>query len=560
MMEGQKFASYLTGTDLIQRIFDIMADNHKFTWFAHNAQYELRYFIDALLDHKEHVKLYCRTDSEIFMVTIKLPDYDEKAVLVIRDSMAIWPASLRKMLDTFCPELPKLTIDFETTRFDPSNPEHVEYSKRDSEGLLHALIRYNEMVKEIFDVNLRATTASTALASWCRTLDGDERYYNSKDHEDFIRSAYFGGLVFLTDTRRYDDCNTYDINSSYAYTMKTFEVPIGNPVKSNLFAARYPGIYRVTVRAPNDLIVPILPKRHNKSVVWPRGTFETTVTSEELKFATANGYRVLKIHDGRIWQQSFNPFVEFIEKCEGIRLRNPGTALSEVAKRMQNSCYGKFGSKRMRRKIFANLTDEETIGAVPWGDFWIKEVYSEDMQCLPVWAVFITARARLHLLSKVYEIGPANVLYGDTDSLTLKSGYTIAQSKDYGGWKLEKAWTSFRARGPKVYAGMLDGRYKGAAKGIPKKQWERSGIFHVILDGQEGEPVTYKVLEKFVTALKTREIGEHAARRTVSVLSHSKSWQAEPDGTVRPRLWSDIERADIEKASRKGHRKRLRAA
>jgi hypothetical protein len=546
----------------VQVIFDIMAESHEFIWFAHNSQYELRYFIAGLLEHKENVSFYSRTDSDVFMINIRLPDYGDKAVLSIRDSMAIWPSSLEKLANTFCPELPKLFIDFEKLTFDPKNSDHIAYSKRDSETLLLSMIRFDAMIYDIFDVHLRVTTASTALAAWQRTLDSDDKYYNTPVHEDYIRSAYYGGLVFLTDTKKYDGCKTYDKNSSYPHQMLTYPMPIGSPLQTDLFDGRRPGIYTVTVRAPDDLIVPILPVRKRDGIVWPSGTFKTTVTSDELRFAVNHGYRLLTIHDGRVWNETCKPFDDFINKCMEIRLGNPGTALDQVAKLMQNSLYGKFGTRRKRRKIYATMTDEEiTAGDTQaWGNFFIREETAEDMQCLPVWAVFITAHARLALLDKIYEIGPENVLYGDTDSITLKPGYSMEESKAYGGWKLEKTWQEFRAHAPKVYAGLLldkttkQRKLAGAAKGIPRRQWVKSGIFGAILDMLPQARVQYKTLEKFVSALKSGYIGQHESVRSMSDLSNSHSWRKRSDGTVRPRDWREHEQDEIATTRRSADR------
>lgn len=162
---------------------------------------------------------------------------------------------------------------------------------------------------------------------------------------------------------------------------------------------------------------------------------------------------------------------------------------------------------------------------------------------MPQWAVFITARARLALLKEIYAIGPTNVLYGDTDSVTLKPGFELPTGKAYGDWKLEKTWIAFRARGPKIYAGQKagDDKLTGAAKGIPKSQWKRSGIFNDILGGTTPPPVEYKTLEKFIQSLRTRHIGQRDAHRNLSSLANARSWRLEPDGSVRPRTWEEIE-------------------
>jgi len=561
MYEAGLPPEYIGTGDIFQKIIDIQFNNNQFHWFAHNLQYELRYYLEKLEDYKDRIHFFTRTDSDVFMLHFNLPEFGEKAKLVLRDSMALWPETLEKFGAQFCPEIPKLDIDLENVIFDPKNPSHIEYSKRDSLILLVAMIRFDAMIYEKFDVHVRSTAASTALAGWQRTLEGTDRYYNPKENEPFIRSAYYGGLVFLTSNIVHDDLKSYDINSSYAYQMMQGNFPMGKPARTRFFSVRDLGIYRVIVKAPVDLIVPILPKRDKKGIVWPKGVFETTVTSEELAFAVQHNYRILQILEGLVWDRTCSPFEGFVKKCMMIRFTWPGTALDRVAKLMQNSVYGKFGAKRTRRKIYGSLPEDEQIGCEVWGEFYIRDEFTEDMQCLPQWAVFITARARLHLLRQVYAIGPQNALYGETDSITVRSHVVIEESTEYGGWKRDKKWVNFKARGPKIYAGHQSKSQtggadiislSGAAKGLPKRLWTRYDIFSHILKLNSTETVTveYDTLEKFVISLKTRYIGQRHAKRSLSTLSNSRSWQELANGDVRPHDWSDIEKSETDRGER----------
>lgn len=565
MLEDGFDVGVISKGDIVQQMFFIMCSNPEYTWFAHNMQYDARYFIERLEEIRDRVQFFLRTDSDVFMITVSLPEITDAkgrtATLVIRDSYALWPEKLAKLAEHFCPELPKGDLDFEKVSFDPKNPEHVAYAKRDAEALLVGLVRFNALLYQHFGVNVRTTTASTALAAWQRTLGKEDRYYNSKVSEEFVRSGYYGGLVFLTSTGKFNGAITYDRNSSYPAEMLGGHFPEGPPTRCRYIHDQYLGLYDVSCTAPDGLVVPILPKRDSQGIVWPSGTFRTVVTSDEIKFARSHGYIIHQVHDGMIWPKTCSPFSEFINKCRDIRFTWPKSALDQVAKRMQNSTYGKYGSKRTRRKLYTTLPLEEQIGCEVWGDYLIREEYAEDMQCLPQWAVFITARARLALLSVIYQVGPENVLYGDTDSVTLKPGFTLPEGTDYGEWKKEKTWSEFRARGPKIYAGRKEGEEEitGAAKGIPKGQWKKSGIFEAILDGAEAEPVKYKRLEKFIQVLKTRHLGEYDAHRNLSSLANSRSWRLNSDGRVRPRAWSEIEARQPKRGSGVDHVERIRS-
>lgn len=539
-----------------------MCENWQFVWYAHNAQYEWRYFISRLENRKDDLTIFPRTDSDVFMLSMRLPEYDEgetKARLVMRDSYAIFPATLDKFAANFTPELPKGKIDFDAMPFDPKNPEHIAYSKRDAQALLACIIRFDDLLFEHFDIHLRLTAAGTAMAGWLRTFGKDEKYYNSKADETFIRSAYYGGLVFLTDTNRHENAVTYDIRSSYPSQMLNHDMPLGNPSRATKISRRFPGIYRVTVKAPAGLVVPILPVRDRHGIQWPAGQFETIVTGAELFFAMKQGYEILAVHEGLVWHRTCRPFTRFIKKCVRIREQYAGTALELVAKQMQNSVYGRLAAKLIRRVFYSRLPPGDIEGFEPWGEFFIRDEKSEDIKRLPQWAVFITAFARLHLLGAAYHVGPENCLYGDTDSLTLKAGIELPIGPDYGDWQLDKRWNTFRASGAKVYAGEREGKpgYSGAAKGIPRKVWQRKTgpldttvLEAVFLD--EKKVVSYKRLEKFVSALKTGYIGEHDATRALSSLGNSRSFVLLADGRVRPRRAGEAEQSQADLWERAG--------
>lgn len=452
--------------------------------FAHNAQYDWRYILPYLAENEIPCEIQMRSETDIYEVRI-LTDRGE---VIMRDSFAIYDFKLSDLAKSFCPEFPKLEMDFDKVEFDPDNPEHEKYARRDAFILAIALPRMNALYQKHFGVSLGPTIASTAMRAWQESLADDEIYecQSDNDAERFYRSAYYGGLVFLT---RNDTilpapgetvaARTFDVSSCYPSVMVDYGVPFGRTVSTRKWQTDKMGIYHVRVRSPENLIVPILPRRDERGyMAWSRGEFETVVTNRELIFAVNHGYEVLEVIKGVVWEETIFPFNAVIEKCKELRKRFKGEPDEFIAKKVQNSLYGKFGSRRERRQIFVPKDDEETIGAIPLDScdyFWVKTDYSESMKCMPQWAVFITAHARLKLLQAIYAVGPEYVLYGDTDSITVIAGHEegINIGEEYGQFKPEKDWVEFRALAPKVYAGRIitkEGiKYKGAAKGLPRK-------------------------------------------------------------------------------------------
>ena len=530
---------YSTGPNIVADFFeDLLSLPRPAIWYFHFGQYDWRYFLDYIQENNLIVEIGMRTENDIYEIRVKRSAKD--AWSVMRDSWALWSHPLEKLAQAFCPEIPKLEIDIEN--FDPKNPKHIEYAKRDVQILLIGLPRLFDAISNHFGINAGATAAGTALKAWQKTLPKDEIYdcqqYN--EVELFIREGYYGGLVFLTNNNLNHDCITFDRNSSYPAAMLEHGVPVGRPQYTKDYEDSYPGIYRCRVKAPEGLIIPILPARNERGAMrWYRGEFETTVTARELQFAALNGYEILEIKEGYFWEEIAFPFSDFINLCRFLRNAFKGKTEEQLAKLMQNSLYGKFGTRRERTRLLsvASADGDELLGAMPFdeaGHWNVKKELDEEMRCMPHWAVFITANARLSLLEQAYAAGPENVIYGDTDSLTMRRGVEnkIDVGNEYGQWKLEKEWQVFRAIAPKVYTGILaDGTFKGAAKGLPRKGIGEKQWRELLENGQSSAEAlslaSLKVAFKF---------GVKPARKLVrksSTLTNSQNFILESGGAVR---------------------------
>jgi hypothetical protein len=514
---------------IVEETLKVWKQNEGVRFYAHNAQYDWRYFIDAIIErYEDSVEFLMRTDNDVFM--IKTKDFE------LVDSYAVFPQSLKKMGELFDPDFGKLEID-DIANFDVTNAKHLEYAKRDAFTLVRSLKKYDDVIYKIYGVHIGFTIASTAVKAWRVTID--KPFFKPQKIDKFVRTAYFGGLVALSSNRTFKKVYTYDINSSYPYTMREFGVPYGSYARTTELDKDFQGIYQVIVETPDDLVFPILPMRIIKGksnyIIWPQGIFETTVTNIELEFALKHGYKIVKIIDGLTWKDTIYPFGAFVDLCEKTRAKHKGTPFEAVAKLIQNSVYGKFGARTDRTKMFIPKTLEDHIGAEPWGTsekLWIKHEEVEDILALPQWAVFITAQARLNLLEKIYELGVDNVIYCDTDSITT----TVKMDRKhignaYGKFKLEKIWKSFRAIAPKVYVGELDtGKMLGAIKGIPKRQLTELDYIELLKMGNITADIS--ILPSLKQFVKGNRETKPMKRRSTN-LKNSKTWKL-IDDKIKP--------------------------
>lgn len=534
------------GVSMVEEFFSLLAEHpYPCVWFAHHAQYDWRYFLSYISEQEIPCDISMRTETDIYQITVFLNGQR----CVMRDSMAVFPGKLADFAQAFTPEIPKGSIDFDAgVIFDPENADHVAYALRDTEILRKGMPRFNAMLARHFGVSLGHTTAGTALKAWQATIPDGVYYAPSQwgEREQFIREGYYGGLVFLTRTDEIQDAVTFDINSSYPHQMCEHGVPAGTCITTDDYKSGLMGIYRVRVRAPDSIVVPILPRRDEKRFMrWHGGTFETVVTSSELIFAASHGYEILEVMEGVAWEERIFPFNDFIDKCKSIRVAFKDKPEETLAKLMQNSLYGKFGSRRERLSIFVPESDDDTLNAQPIDEdsyFWLRKEFAPDLRCIPEWAVFITAHARLHLLSQIYKCGVDNVIYGDTDSLTVLPHVAgqFDSGAEYGQWKREKEWASFRAIAPKVYAGIHStgkhaGQYKGAAKGMPKKRMTPEH-WAALLAG-ETVSVDYLSLPSLRVAMKHGPQPATSVSRVSTNIEHSANWDLH--GTrVKPKIAS----------------------
>lgn len=140
------------------------------------------------------------------------------------------------------------------------------------------------------------------------------------------------------------------------------------------------------------------------------------------------------------------------QKIEGKKTNNK--CLTESAKMMMNSFYGKMGSADVRMDRCLEINDN---GQIVFGN--AVHSYKSNKKYYKAFASAVTAWGRVNLRTTLYKIGYNNILYFDTDSLyttiTLdevkdRCGEIIHKT-DLGKWDHEKTYNKFKCIGAKKY-------------------------------------------------------------------------------------------------------------
>lgn len=195
----------------------------------------------------------------------------------------------------------------------------------------------------------------------------------SKSLDDHFRGAYHGGIVDVYRPHLVGQGYYYDVNTLYPTAMcRPF--PVGIPTLVNLTVEAFKegqffGYLWAWVEAPGigtpGGSIGLLPIKHKGRLICPAGTFGGFFFSEELRFALANGYRLLNIEQAWSFKKGINTFKTLIERLNKMKVQaqlNNQPVLRNVAKLMMNSMYGRFGMHLEEGiSVFATLEELNTL-------------------------------------------------------------------------------------------------------------------------------------------------------------------------------------------------------
>lgn len=323
----------------------------------------------------------------------------------------------------------------------------------------------------------RLTIASTSMSLYKNKYLDKAYFTHDVDTLLEIFKGYYGGRCEAFARGKFNNYNYYDFNSLYPFVMQ-FSYPDPNSLRikhenSDRHILSYEGMSKVRVSCPLNMEYPLLPLRHNEKLLFPTGTFEGYYTHLELRKAVTLGYTILKVYKTFYYTRMTYPFKAFVEDMYNLRLKykKEGSPMEYVVKILMNSLYGKFGQKFLAKDnvVYNDLDPYEFRKYRKWeiiGDYIrVVEDRPPSAFCIPIWAAYVTAYARLHLHDHILLSRP---LYVDTDSLITRKEFI--SSNDLGKLKLEMRVKQGFIVKPKFYGLIGDDNAETAKiKGIGKK-------------------------------------------------------------------------------------------
>lgn len=101
------------------------------------------------------------------------------------------------------------------------------------------------------------------------------------------------------------------------------------------------GFFYCTIEA-NDNYLGLLPYKKDGSIICPKGTWEGWYFSEEIKFASANGYKIL-LKKGHHLNKEANVFDKYVKDLYYKKSNSTDPSEIAVSKSLLNNLIGRFG-------------------------------------------------------------------------------------------------------------------------------------------------------------------------------------------------------------------------
>lgn len=439
-------------------------ENHiNSTVFFHNLKFDGEFIISWLLTngfewekqikHKNSFSTLIDFTGTFYSIRIK---FEKKGYIEILDSLKKLPMPVAKIAKSFNLPILKGEIDYNLHRGKGHVMNDVEkaYIRNDVQIVAMAL------KQQIEQGYTRMTNASDALNYYKGiTANFDTWFPQLDDYQDaFIRKSYKGGWTYLKKPCEIGEGIVLDVNSLYPFSMYDTLLPFGKPVffqgeyqedkKFPLYVQRFACQFKL-----KEKHLPMIQLKNNLRYNPVQYLEESqqqellTLTSIDLKLFFDH-YDVWDIEwfDGYKFRGRRGMFKNYIDFFYAQKATSTG-GKRQIAKLMQNSLYGKFGSAVVGRSKKPYLDEKGIVKYETMDEEPRKPVY------IPV-ASFITAYARnktIRSAQKVYD----RFVYADTDSLHLigldyPEGLEIHDTK-LGAWAHESTFKRAKFIKPKTY-------------------------------------------------------------------------------------------------------------
>lgn len=513
---------YESPTDLWDDVAAFTRKRQRTVLYAHNLPYDLR--ITQALTWLPRIGFTLAAIRLASKGTWSKWSRDQ-ATLTLCDSASLFPATIYTLGKIW--GIPKLRMPD-----DDDDAGWVERCVRDVDILSRTLIDYFEWLKTGVAGNWQVTGAGQSWAHWRHAHYTHPVLVHCDDSATQAeRRAMWTGRAesWQWGTDLTAPVYEWDMSNAYPRLARDNAIPVklvGSARAVSMrdltaMAKRWTVLADVTVTTD----IPVVPARHAGRVLWPVGTFETTLWQPELDLLTSVG-ATFKI--SRVWLYKSEPALAkwahwVLSELHsgdpdrpvwaGILLKHWSRALiGRFATQYQD--WELLGYDPIERVLTGRMHDVRTGED---GEFMqvghelhIMTGMTESDDSCPQITSYVMSLARVQLWEAIQAAGPDNVLYMDTDSIVVNAiGNRLMEAATRAG-KFDGLRVKGRHRGYEIYgprAAIIGGSTK--LSGVPRNA-ERVGE-----TSWEGEVWT--------TLTHALSIGEHD-RVTIGKRKYTVRW------------------------------------
>lgn len=393
-----------------------------------------------------------------------------RATLVMVDSTSVFPMELIKLGPLV--GLAKLQLPDALAR------GVGLYSRcwRDVEILRKAILEYLQWI-EVEDLgNWQFTGAGQSWATF-RHRFMDKRLLVHDDQPALAaeRRAMWTGRceAYWHGELDFQVVHEWDLSLAYPRIAKDFNVPVRllgpMPLDYDWRRALGSKTTGLLARCTVTTEVPVVPTEHDGRILWPVGTFETTLWDPEISEAIAAGADI-RVEEAWLYYKApaLKRWAEWIME-ELDSLGDPDSHWKyPVLKHQARALIGRFAMTYTKWEEYAyaptesvlahsvyDATTEETFRVVQIGrTMWRDTGTTEWGESMPMVTGYVQSLARVRLW-RIQQAAPeGSILYADTDSVLVTDMHSkyldaIARAHPEWGLRLKRSWQGFAVWGPR---------------------------------------------------------------------------------------------------------------
>lgn len=547
---------YMSADDLWDDITSFTRARQRTVIWAHNLSYDIR--VSRALE--------CLAGLGWEMKDIRLAQQGtwakfkrDDCALVAVDSAAVWGTSI---------EVLGSALGIGTVSYPATDDTAAWLAKchRDVEILSTAVRKYISWLIDADMGSWQVTGAGQAWSAW------RHKHYTHKilvaddlNAREAVRKAAWTGRAEAWSYGTDQTATVYDMDFQNAYPRiaEQIQVPVRQYSKAKV--ATLDGLIKLADRfcVLAELKVttdhPIVPTEHDGHMIWPVGTFQTTLWDPEIRLLHEHSATV---EVGQVWVYRKAPALRQWAQWILSELHKDNTEvppwLKIILKHWSRALIGRFAMRFQSWEPFAT-SETSDIQLFIGHDFDEDRPFKllqvgtkilalgEEMDgrdAVPEITGYIMSEARRRLWNAAQRIGQQHILYIDTDSMLCDvSGYRkaceLANHPEMAGLRLKRRFRGYSIAGPRQV--ILGGEPR--ISGVPRKakrtgEWEFEGEVWRGLDEsiRHGQVSQVKISSRTFRVMKVdRRRIRNGDGRTVPIRLPIEKGQANAD-TAQPAL------------------------